>query len=106
VAPDAHDISLPTVGVHGKNLRGPVVEDRDDDALAAWQRLAYLDLAITSVEPAVQPEDPPRLRRAANRDSRALTDRVVSSLDVPAALLDATKKERRHLRRSFGGRGG
>jgi hypothetical protein len=49
VAPDAHNISPQAGGVHIKDLFAPVVEDGDDDALAAWQRLADLDLAITSV---------------------------------------------------------
>jgi hypothetical protein len=92
--------------VHGKNLFATVIEDHDDDALAAWQRLPYLYLAITSIEPTVQLEDLPRLRPTANRDSRALTQRIVSSPNVPAAPCDATNKERRHLRRGFGGRGG
>jgi len=34
-----------------------VVEDRDDDALVAWQCPADLDLAITSIEPAVALDD-------------------------------------------------
>jgi hypothetical protein len=49
VAPDAHNILPLAGGVHSKDLFAPVVEDRDDDALAAWQRLADLDLAIASV---------------------------------------------------------
>jgi hypothetical protein len=61
-----------------------VVENRDDDATAR-QRLGDLDLAIASIQPAVQLEDLPRLRRAADRDSRALTQCIVSSPNVPAA---------------------
>ena len=49
VAPDAHDILLLAGCVHIKDLFAPVVEDGDDDALAAWQRLADLYLAIASV---------------------------------------------------------
>jgi hypothetical protein len=36
VAPDAHNISPLAGGVPIRDLFAPVVEDRDDDALAAW----------------------------------------------------------------------
>jgi hypothetical protein len=52
--PDVHDICR-----RARQTSSRVVEDRDDDALAAWQRLAYLDLAITFVEPAAQLEQLP-----------------------------------------------
>ena len=48
-APDAHNILALAGGVHIKDLFAPVLEDGDDDALAAWERLADLHLAITSV---------------------------------------------------------
>jgi hypothetical protein len=44
-----HDISPQAGGVPIKDPFAPMVEDRDDDALAAWERLADLYLAITFV---------------------------------------------------------
>jgi hypothetical protein len=56
VTPDAHDVSASAVGVHREDLFAPVVENRHDDAATAWRRLADLDLAIASIQPAVQLE--------------------------------------------------
>ena len=73
--------------VHDKGLFAPMVEDRGDDIASVGQRPAHLDLAVAPVEATAELEDPPRPRRAADGDLRALAQLGVGRLGPNAVGL-------------------
>jgi len=81
--------------MHDEGLLAPVIEDRGDDAVAARQALADLDLLVATIEAAAQLEDPTQTRRQPAR-SRESSRRSPYAPRPEARPAQAADEEGRH----------